>query len=333
MGLDPLRLSRTLAWLLRYAPSAGGLVAGPDGWFSLEAAASAAARSLRRPVRAADVVAAAATSGGGRFQVEGDRIRAVGAGPSEGSSPDILYHAVPRTRLATYLQRGMIAAPHGGQLHLSRAEGHAWRIAWRHWDDPAVLFVDAARARRDGLRFIRSRSGQFVTPRIPTRHVLNLRDGFAEQASAGGFLVDWSAGTPRVALIKVNRRTGSTWEVAKGKIEAGEAPDRAAVREVGEEMGIREEVAVTRSLGTVRYGFSTPEGHPRLKTIYLYVLETGRPIAEFHPSEREGIEQVRWFDLFEAVEMLTHPSLRGVVGRLLAALDDRAEELGLKLTG
>lgn len=333
MGLDPFRLSRTLTWLLRYGPPAAGLVAAPDGSFPIDAVAAAASLSLSRPVSAEDVTQAVATHGSGRFQVREGRIRAAAPGGGEGPGPDILYHAVPRTRLADYVSRGMVAAPSGGPVHLSRAEGHAWRVAWRHWDDPAVLFVDAARARRDGLRFSRSRSGQFLTHRIPTRHVLNLRDGFAEQASAGGFLVDWSHGTPRVALIRVNRRTGSTWEVAKGKIEAGEAPDRAAVREVGEEMGVEDTITVTRSLGTVRYGFSTPEGHPRLKTIYLYVLEVDGPPEGFHPSAREGIEQVRWFDVFDAVDMLTHPSLRGAVGRLLAALEDRAEELGLKLTG
>lgn len=331
-GIDPIRLSRTLAYLLRYGHASQGLAPAEDGWFPVEEVAVATSRAMQRPVSAEDVLHAATHHGGQRFDLRDRRIRASAAAP-EAHGPDILYHAVPRSRVDAYRAHGVVASPHGGPVHLSRAEGHAWWVAWRQFDDPTVLFVDAARARRDGLRFGRSRSGQFYANRIPTRHVLNLRDGFAEQASAGGFLVDWSRGRPRIALIRVSRRHGTTWEVAKGKLEAGEAPERAAVREVCEEMGVTVPVRVSRSLGTVRYGFSTPEGHPRLKTIYLYVLEVDSTPGDFRPAAAEGIDQVRWFDLYEAVDVLAHPSLRGAIGRLLSALDERAGELGLRMVG
>jgi 8-oxo-dGTP pyrophosphatase MutT (NUDIX family) len=214
-------------------------------------------------------------------------------------------------------------------MQLSRVEGHAWRVGHRQWDDPVVLFVDAARARREGVSFERLRTGQYATEQVPVRHVLNLRDGFAEQASAGGFLVDWSLGAPRLALIRVVRRGGATWEVAKGKIEAGEPPHVAAMREVREEMGVRGPLEVSAVVGSIRYGFCTPDGAPRLKTIYLYVLEGREPELEFTPAVAEGIEEVRWFSLDEACAVLAHPSLRGSIGRLLEVLDARAAELGL----
>jgi 8-oxo-dGTP pyrophosphatase MutT (NUDIX family) len=161
------------------------------------------------------------------------------------------------------------------------------------------------------------------------RHVLNLRTGFAEQASAGGFLVEWSTGLPRIGLIRVVRRQGATWEVAKGKMEAGEAPHVAAVREVREEMGVDASLSVSRSLGTIRYGFATPEGAPRLKTIHLFLIEPASEVLDFRPSTREGIEAVRWFSVEDAVNAIAHPSLRSCIGRLLGALEDRAHELGL----
>ena len=201
----------------------------------------------------------------------------------------------------------------------------------RQWDDPVVLYVDAARARRDGVQFERTRAGHYVTRCVPVRHVLNLREGFAEQASAGGFLVDWRTGAPRIALIRVCRRGGSTWEVAKGKIEAGEAPSQAAVREVREEMGVASDVHVHGELGTIRYGFCTPDGAPRLKTIYLYMLEVHGDLAAFSPATGEGIDDVRWFALEEALASLAHPSLRASIGRLLGALEDRAAELGVPM--
>lgn len=338
MGLDLLRLSRTLSFLLRHGAGGTGLAADGDGWYTANEVAEAAGRAIRRPVVAEDVQEAVARHGGPRLEFDGGRVRPTAAPEAPWqpvargwSGPDILYHAAPRHRLEAILARGSLAHPAGGAVHLSRVEGHAWRIAHRQWEDPMVLYVDASRARRDGIQFVRLRSGQYVAQHVPVRHVLNLRAGFAEQASAGGFLVDWATGSPRIALIRVSRRGGSTWEVAKGKIEAGESPEAAAVREVGEEMGLNAPVHIHGALGTIRYGFCTPDGSPRLKTIYLYVLETHEADCAFVPALDEGIDAVRWFSLNEALAALAHPSLRGSIGRLLDALEERAAELGLKM--
>lgn len=331
MPLDLFRLTRTLGFLLRNGPQPG-LEADEEGWCGVDELARAASSAIHRPVGPEDIKDAIRRFGARVVELDAERVRACGATPPPGRGPcgpDILYHATPRTRIRTIQQRGALASPGGGPVHLSRLEDHAWRIAHRQWDDPVVLYVDAARARRDGVQFQRTRSGQYAATAVPLRHVLNLRDGFAEQASAGGFLVDWTTGSPRIALIRVVRRGGATWEVAKGKIEPGEAPETAAVREVREEMGVHAEIHVRGTLGTIRYGFCTPDGSPRLKTIYLYVLESEVPLDQFAPALDEGIDAVRWFDLDDALECLGHPSLRSSIGRLVAALEQRAAELGL----
>ena len=353
MGLDLHRLSRTLVYLLRHGAAGMGLSADADGYFCVEEVARAAGSAIRRPVGPADVRMAAERHGPARFEVVDARIRVSAvdvdrpkAPPARGPEPqgargcdvhggrgahgpDLLFHAVPRSRIRAIQSHGALVHPHGGALQFSRAEGHAWRVAHRQWEDPVVLYVDAARARRDGVVFERTRSGQYSAPSVPLRHLLNLRDGFAEQASAGGFLVDWSSGAPRIALIRVTRRNGSTWEVAKGKIEPGEVPEAAAVREVCEEMGVAAQLSVSAQLGTIRYGFSTPDGSPRLKTIHLYLLETPEAPTRFTPARAEGIDTVRWFDLPEAIASIAHPSLRSSIGRLVAALEERAAALGL----
>jgi RNA:NAD 2'-phosphotransferase (TPT1/KptA family)/ADP-ribose pyrophosphatase YjhB (NUDIX family) len=331
-GLDYIRLSKTVSYLLRHGTDASGLSADEDGWYCALEVAAAVTHVIRRPVSGDEILLTASRYGGGRFEVRGGRVRAGGCGYGRlGCGPDILYHATPRARVEGFLERGLLEHGDGAPIQLSRGEGQAWRVAHRQWEDPMVLYVDAARARRDGVAFERTRSGQFLTRAVPIRHVLNLRAGFAEQASAGGFLVDWHTGAPRIALIRVCRRGGSTWEVAKGKIEAGEAPEQTAIREVREEMGVHAAVAVRSTLGTIRYGFCTPDGAPRLKTIYLYVLEALDDIASFAPATGEGIDDVRWFGLEEALASLAHPSLRGSIGRLLGALEERAAELGLKM--
>ena len=358
MGLDLLRLVRTLTNLLQQRPPPPELIPDPSGGWLLDDVARALAASIRKPVSPDDVRRAVDAGPPGRFAVNGARLvhrraepatsatqplparsRDPRAGrtptppkpprgtPTGPAGPDILYHATSRERVTHVRERGGLFAGTQGPVHLSRTEAHAWRVAHRQWEDPLVLYVDAARARREGLRVERTRSGHYAAERIPVRHVLNLREGFAEQASAGGFLVEWQAGAPRVALIRVGRRGGATWEVAKGKLEPGETPAAAAAREVREEMGITCGVRVSAEVGSIRYGFSTPDGSPRLKTIYLYVLEADGP-CEFSPASGEGIDAVRWFALQDALDALAHPSLRSAIGRLVTALGDRAEELG-----
>lgn len=329
MGLDFQRLSKTIEYLLRH-PDPTGLVADAEGWFCLDEVACVVGRTIRRAVCAEDVSFASTRFGNARVQVQGVRLRvSVGAPSERGGGPELLFHAASRLRVDEYQAQGAIGSGNGVGIHLSRSETAAWRVGHRTFLDPIVLIVDAVRARRDGVHFARAREGLYTATEVPIRHVLNLREGFAEQASAGGFVVEWSTGVPRIALIRVTRRHGATWEVAKGKLEPGESPSAAAVREVQEEMGFVAEMTEVRQVGAVRYGFYTREGAPRVKTISIFVMEVPGPGGGFTPAAAEGIEEARWFEISEALSVLSHPSLRATLGRLMQALDQRAAELGL----
>jgi 8-oxo-dGTP pyrophosphatase MutT (NUDIX family) len=193
-------------------------------------------------------------------------------------------------------------------------------VAHRQSDPPVVLYIDASRARREGTRFDRSAQGLWQATSIPVRHVLNLCEGFAEQVSAGGLPVCFGPEGPRLALIRVTRRNGSSWEVAKGKLEPGETPSEAAVREICEEMGARMELTVLQSLGAVRYGFTIPDGSPRLKTLHMYLLSTPTMEVDFRPAEGEGVREVGWFSPQEAATMVMHRSLKPLMRRICEQL-------------
>lgn len=209
-------------------------------------------------------------------------------------------------------------------VYLSDSEEAAWRVAHRQSDRPCVLYVDAARGRRDNLRFERVRPGLWQVGPIPARHVLNLHPGFAEQASAGGFLLWEGEQGPELALIKVGRRVGSTWEVAKGKIEPCETPIQTCLREMCEEMGLplerREQMELAGTLGVVRYGFQTPSGEPRLKTLFLYLIRARERWVDFTPSAGESILEVAWFSPREAARLVHHRSLRPLMDELCRRL-------------
>lgn len=231
--------------------------------------------------------------------------------------PDIVYHGSNVARLRRFQRSGFLDAGRARQVFLSSSEDDAWRVAHRFTDEPAVLYIDAGRARRDGVRFHQTRSGLFVAGRIPVRHVLNLRNGFREQVSAGGFLVRRDRGQVELALVACTRRSGTTWEIAKGKLERGETPEQAACRELQEEMGFEGELSIQRSLGVVRYGFQTPEGDPRLKSLHVYLIDASdSPPERFHPAQGEGICDVRWFTVEEACKRVTHTSLQPLMKRL-----------------
>ena len=99
-------------------------------------------------------------------------------------------------------------------------------------------------------------------------------------------------------------------------MELGETPVDTALREVHEEMGMAAALEVVRTLGVIRYGFHTPAGQPRLKTLHVYLFEIKEAPIRFEPSEREGIREVAWFTPDEAARAVAHRSLKPLMARL-----------------
>jgi RNA:NAD 2'-phosphotransferase (TPT1/KptA family)/8-oxo-dGTP pyrophosphatase MutT (NUDIX family) len=322
LAIDPLRLRKTLAFLLRHRPDVGRLQADSEGWYSQREVAKAVSRLMRSSVACEQLQRVVRTDPRSSFEVEGERIRATqrphGKRRRRWRVPDILF--LPATRGQMDQAREVDSFPLGGRrsFRLHTRDYDAWVAAHRRsGDQPEVLFVEAARAMRAGATFRKLGGGQYAAQEIPTRFMLNLRPGFDVQASAGGFLVRRSRGGGlEVGLVRVRRRSGVTWEVAKGKMEIGETPAQTAIRELQEEMGIDTPLEILDDLGVSHYGFSTPSGEPRLKLLHLYILRPLQPLGEFSPAKPEGIEQVAFFDADGAVRVVSHGSLREPVRRL-----------------
>lgn len=333
---DPVRLSKTMAFLLRHRPDVGSLEPDAQGFVEVEALAQALSKLLRTPVEAEAVRRVVAGAKIKRFELDGDRIRAMSRGEERRDvdhrrvqPPDILYHATTDEQVERIVSTGHLSAGSDRHIFLSADEAQAWRVAHRlSGTAPRVLYVDAARARRHGVRFWKNRrNGLYVATPIAVQDVLNLQPGFAEQISAGGIPVTHTPEGTRVALIRVTRRSGVTWEVAKGKLEPGEPPEHAAIREVREEMGVRVDLKITRPLGVVRYGFLAPGGLPRLKTVHVYLMEPLGAMEDFLPAHEEGIGAVRWFSLEDACRVVTHSSLVPLMRRACAMLaSDEVDE-------
>ena len=120
--------------------------------------------------------------------------------------------------------------------------------------------------------------------------------------AAGGLVVRQKKGEIRLLLIY---RRGA-WDLPKGKIDKGETIEACAVREVQEEVGIKE-LRILAPAGTTVHGY--PEGKRfMVKRTWWYFMET--PERSFTPEKREGIEKVKWKRWSKAKEKLGYKSLR-----------------------
>ena len=125
-----------------------------------------------------------------------------------------------------------------------------------------------------------------------------------EVVAGGGYVLRAGADGPDVLLIF---RRGA-WDLPKGKQDPGEAPEETALREVKEEVGIRE-LRLLGSLGTTVHGYPEPKKDRfAVKTTHWFAMAT--PETAFAPEEREGIEAVEWVPWDEAVGRLGFETLR-----------------------
>ncbi|MFU8871124.1 NUDIX hydrolase [Micromonospora sp. SL4-19] len=124
--------------------------------------------------------------------------------------------------------------------------------------------------------------------------------------AAGG--VVWRPAPGGVEVCLVHRPRYGDWSLPKGKLDAGEHPLRAAVREVAEETDVRAVPQVR--LPTVRY---RSEGRP--KAVDYWSM---RAVAEGGFQPETEVDEVRWLGLDEAARRVSYPHDAEVIGAFAA---------------
>jgi 8-oxo-dGTP pyrophosphatase MutT (NUDIX family) len=114
--------------------------------------------------------------------------------------------------------------------------------------------------------------------------------------AAGGYVTN-SAGQLLVFL-----RRGS-WDMPKGKIDPGETPEQAAVREVQEETGLRQ-IELGRLLTHTWHTYEQ-KGERILKKTWWFQMQT--PNNQVTPQTEEDIERIEWVD--PAAWVASHPQV------------------------
>jgi 8-oxo-dGTP pyrophosphatase MutT (NUDIX family) len=120
--------------------------------------------------------------------------------------------------------------------------------------------------------------------------------------AAGGIVCRRGPGG-RTEVAVVHRPVQDDWTLPKGKLEAGETAERAALREVEEETGLRCELV--RPAGSTAY----VDGRGRQKIVRYWVM---RPLSgRFVPTAE--VDALRWFPIDDAVTQLTYPQDRALL--------------------
>jgi 8-oxo-dGTP diphosphatase len=113
--------------------------------------------------------------------------------------------------------------------------------------------------------------------------------------AAGG--VVWRRGPDgRPEVLTVHRPKYDDWSLPKGKLDAGEAHEAAALREVEEETGLR--CRLGRPLGALVY--EDRKGRPKEVRYWAMTVEDG----SFSPNKE--VDELRWVPADRARELLSY---------------------------
>ncbi len=145
-----------------------------------------------------------------------------------------------------------------------------------------------------------------------TKHIekawLILKNNYKFIEAAGG-VVKNSKGEILV-IYRLNK-----WDFPKGKIEKGENPEQAAIREISEECGINGHKIISKICDTY-HTYILNDKKILKKTYWFNLIIEGDP--KLVPQSIENIEKAIWINLEDFKKKLneSYPSIRQVFNRL-----------------
>lgn len=117
---------------------------------------------------------------------------------------------------------------------------------------------------------------------------------------------------PGFMVLLIEDRFGH-WTWPKGNIEKGETPQQAAIREIGEEVGLTA-IRLIDNIGKMRYSYKL-KGSPIDKTVEIYLFEAeGKEELKALISE---INDARWFDPEAALSKIEYEGSREVLKKAI----------------
>lgn len=113
----------------------------------------------------------------------------------------------------------------------------------------------------------------------------DFQDCFRPLEAAGGIVLDAQG-----QLLVFFRR--QSWDLPKGKIDPGETPEQAALREVWEETGLQQ-LQLGPPAGITYHTYPLKDKRILKKTWWFHMTAGD---TQTHPQTEEDIEEIRWVD-------------------------------------
>ena len=141
----------------------------------------------------------------------------------------------------------------------------------------------------------------------------DFRSCFQVIEAAGGYVTN-----PKDELLVFYRR--GSWDMPKGKIDPGETPEAAAVREVQEETGLKN----IESGDFIMHTWHTyrEKGERILKKTWWYKMST--PEFEVVPQTEEDIELIEWVNPQEW--LATKPEMYGSIRDVIQLANEKSRQ-------
>jgi 8-oxo-dGTP pyrophosphatase MutT (NUDIX family) len=154
-----------------------------------------------------------------------------------------------------------------------------------------------------------TKGGSPSKPKLPIR----------AQVSAGGVAFRRSGAGAEVVLIMP--RGTQRWQLPKGLVDPGEAPDATARREVREETGV--DADMISPIETIEYWYvGTDRDGTRVrfhKAVHFFLLEYRTGDVREHDHE---VSDAQWVPIAQALELLAFPNERAVVEKAAGMIED-----------
>lgn len=111
-------------------------------------------------------------------------------------------------------------------------------------------------------------------------------------------------------MIKKNDK----WDLPKGKIEVDEYPEITAMREIGEETGVKN-LKLIELLSKTYYIYPLGSQHV-LKEVTWFLFQSDKD-ETLQPQTEEHIDEVQWINVNKIEEVLkkTYPSVRSLLAK------------------
>lgn len=131
-----------------------------------------------------------------------------------------------------------------------------------------------------------------------------------KEFSAGGVITK----DGKILMVLMNTITGrKVWTFPKGHIEEGETPQKAALREVFEETGVKCEITDEKEFYVSHYFFNR-NGQKVEKKVFWYIMRPVEDSGEIQTPDE--IEEIRWADFNKALEMAEYESDREIIKKI-----------------